>query len=140
MFPVFLWNLETELELDHVYGVKKLDFSPHPMLRQLAIGPAKGVKSVSLEGLRHLRELALACMSRLTHISGSDFHRTVTLLDIRASHSIPRATLTAFTKLEKVRIGMRSELTASDFPRCRPRSFECLCNGWSPFAGVTRNP
>jgi hypothetical protein len=111
----------SRLDLDHVYEVKHFDFSCHPDLKQLCIGPAKGVQSISLDGVHRLEELGLACMPRLTTISGRDFPRTVTFLDIRGSHSIPRAVLASFTSLKKVWIGMSSKVTASSFSRCRPK-------------------
>jgi hypothetical protein len=113
------------LQLHHIYGVKHLDFSFHPELRSLHLGPAQGVRSVSLEGLKHLRELTLAIMPRLTAVSGKHFYDTVTRLDIRGSHSIPRKILASFTNLKRVRIGMSSNLTSSAFPRCKPAITRC---------------
>jgi len=109
------------LSLDHIYGIKHLDLSPHPKLCQLDIGPAKGVETVSLEGLKHLRELTLAVMPRLTSITGKHFHHTVTELDIRGSHAIPAKTLASFTNLKRVLIGMSSSLTPAAFPKCKPK-------------------
>ena len=110
----------TSLHLHHIYGVKHLDFSTHPELRRLDVGPAKAVESVNLEGLRKLKSLGLALMPQLVSISGRDFYDTVTGLDIRGSHSLPPEFLGSFTKLRFVEIGMSSRLTAADFPRSRP--------------------
>ena len=110
----------TSLHLHHIYGVKHLDFSPHPELRRLDVGPAKGVKSVNLGCLRKLKSLGLALMPQLGSISGRDFYHTVTELDIRGSHALPPEFPGSFTKLRFVEIGMSSKLTAADFWRCRP--------------------
>jgi len=114
----------TSLHLIYVYGVERLDLSPLRSLRRLDIGPAKGVRRLSLDGLRHLNHLGLAVMPRLTEVSGSDFYRTVTVLKIPGSHSLPRKFLSAFTKLKTVTIGTKSTLTVADFPRCQPKIFK----------------
>jgi hypothetical protein len=114
----------TSLHLIYVYGVERLDLSPLRSLRRLDIGPAKGVRSLSLDGLRHLTRLQLAVMPRLTEVSGSDFYRTVTVLDIAGTHSLPREFLSSFTKLKMVTIGTKSTITAADFPRCQPKIFK----------------
>lgn len=117
-------NALTSLNLRYVYGVERLDLSPLRSLRRLFIGPAKGVRSVSLNGLRRLTHLTLAVMPRLAKVSGSDFYRTVTWLHIAGSHSLPREFLSSFTRLKTVTIGTKSTVTAEDFPRCKPNIFK----------------
>jgi hypothetical protein len=111
----------TDLHLDHIYGLKELDFTAHPNLEVLDIGPANGVNTVHLDGLAALRSLTFACMRNLTTITGAEFYDTVTELDIRSSPRIPAAILSRFRQLKNVTIGMKSTVTPRHFPLCSPR-------------------
>ena len=95
------------LHIHHVSGVRHFDFTPHPELRRLDIGPAKGVEVVALDGLSKLEHLGLVLMPRLETISGSEFFKTVTRLDIRGSHRLRSDFLARFTRLEQVIVRYR---------------------------------
>ena len=110
----------THLRLDHVYGIRELDFSPHRRLEVLDLGPASGVTQVCLEGLASLRSLTLACMSHLTSITGTEFYDSLTELDIRASNRIPASVLARFRRLKQVMIGTKSTIARDSFPLCSP--------------------
>ena len=108
------------LRMDHLSGIKHLDFSCHPKLSDLFIGPAQGVKSISLDGLRKLQRLGLVLMPRLVSIQGSGYHDRIRTLDVRGTKHLPRSFFKAFTSVKSVDVGTLGTYTLKHFPNCNP--------------------
>ena len=125
-YPKRIDNLETlsklkQIRLDHISGVKHLDFSSHIQLQRLHVGPAQGVKTVLLSGLTKLKHLGLVLMPRLTSVTGTAYQTGLRTLDLRGTKSLPKSFFKPFRSLDSVDVGSAGTYTIEHFSNCKPK-------------------
>lgn len=109
------------IRLDHISGITDLDLSCHDRLKNVHLGPAQGIKTVSLCGLTRLRHLGLVLMPRLVSVKGTGYQTGLRTLDIRGTKSLPKSFFKPFKALDTVDVGTAGRYKPNDFPNCNPK-------------------
>jgi hypothetical protein len=105
------------LSVYQVFGASELDFSGLTTLRSLEVVTGRGVKSIRLNGIRHLEELTLIGLSNLQQVRGFESGSSVRSLRIEGLKKVDLSFLRKFMSLETVTTRARDPFEKSSFGR-----------------------